>query len=637
MRRQKAIFEKGETLFPPGPPEFPACPAGGRSVFSCPNVFGPGRSRRSRVFPQAHSKERETAMTMMISKFHKLIQSRLLWGAFLVIIVFSFVVWGMVWPSDLEKAEQANAAGTLAGELVGHGEFRTAYLNTYLTRALALGREIQSTPESETILRQLSWQRLATLREANRLGIVATDDELRGAIRANFAETNGVFDPARYQAFLQNLIRPLGFSTAQFEQHLREEIQIQKLGHLIGRQAQVTPLEIRRTFDTLLDTFAVDYVFVGPADVEQEVQVADADVRQLFDEDPAAFTIPEQREISYAAFPVADYFDESVEIADDDVQDFYELNIQDYTTTETDTNGQPREVVADLDAVRADIVAALRRQAAFEKADSAAAELAFRAIPDRDGTVPEFAAEAEKSGRKAQKLGPFSRFSVPLVDGGAALPVATFELAPNAYDRVSAPIAGTDNVYVLYLDKVHEPRVPPFDEVQDQVREVARQKALALALSAKGQALQEAAAAGIAAGKTFKQAVAGTGAKVQSADSFTGLSGSTSTNEIVQTLVQAVVSYNQGEVTEPVPHGDGLVVAYLQTRTPADPATFDSYQAEIAGAIRTRRGQGLFRDWQAALLAPERFTDFQRLADDAVEGDDADLEEETADDAEETL
>ena len=576
-------------------------------------------------------------MAMMISKFHKLIQSRLLWGAFLVIIVFSFVIWGMVWPSDLKKAEQANAAGTLDGATVSHGEFRSAYLNTYLARALALGREVQSTPESDAVLRRLSWQRLATLREANQLGIVAADAELRSAIRSNFAETNGVFDPARYQAFLQNVIRPLGFSTAQFEQHLREEIQIQKLAHLIGRQATVTPLEIHRTFDTLMDTFAVDYVFVGPADVEADVKVSDEDVRKLFDDDPAAFTIPEKRETSYAAFPVADYFDGKLEVSDDDVQDYYELHIADYTTQETGTNGQPREVVADLDDVREDIVAALRRQAAFEKADAAAAELAYRALPDREGTVPEFAAEAEKAGRKAQKLAPFSRFEVPLEDGGAALAAAAFELAPNSYDRVSSTIAGTENVYVLYLENVLEPRVPAFDEVRDQVREVARQKAVAAALAAKGQAVQEAAAAGIAAGQTFADAVAGAGAKAQSAEPFTGMSGSTSTNEIAQTLVQAVVSYNQGEVTEPVPHGDGLIVAYLKARTPADPATYDSYQSEIASAIRARRGQGLFRDWQAALLAPERFTDFQRVAADAEEGADEGDAEETAADAEETL
>ena len=48
-------------------------------------------------------------MAMMISKFHRLIQSRLLWGAFLVIIVFSFVIWGMVWPSQIKDMDKANA------------------------------------------------------------------------------------------------------------------------------------------------------------------------------------------------------------------------------------------------------------------------------------------------------------------------------------------------------------------------------------------------------------------------------------------------------------------------------------------------------------------------------------------------
>ena len=578
-------------------------------------------------------------MTMMISKFHKLIQSRLLWGAFLIIIVFSFVIWGMVWPSKYNQMDKANAAGTLDGQPVTAGEYRAAYLNVYLARALALGREVQSTPASDAVLRKLSWQRLATLREANKLGIVAAEPELVGAIRSNFAETNGTFDPARYQAFLQNVIRPLGFTTAQFEQHLREEIQIQKLAHLIGRQAMVTPLEVHRTFDTLMDTFAVDYVFVEPADVEKDVKVSDEDVRQLYDADPAAFTVPEQREISYAAFPAADYFDAALEIADEDVQDYYELHIDDYTTTETDTNGQPREVVADLDAVRDGIVAALRRQAAFDKADAAASELAYRALPDREGTVPEFAAEAEKAGHPAQKLAPFSRFEVPLEDGGAAFAAAAFELAPNSYDRVSSTVAGTDAVYVLYLENVVEPRVPAFEEVAAKVREAARQKALANALSARGLAVQQAAAAGIAAGKTFADAVAGTGAKVRSVPPFTGMSGTTSSNEVVQALVQAVVSYNQGEVTDPLPYGDGVLVAYVKTRTPADPATFDAYQAEIASAIRTRRGQGLFRDWQAALLSPDRFTDNQRLAEEQAEsGDDETVpDDESATNAEEMM
>ena len=565
-------------------------------------------------------------MTMMISKFNNLIHSRVLWGVFLIIIVFSFVVWGMVWPSQVNDMERANAAGTLDGATVTHGEYRSAYLSTYLARALTLGRDFEHTPESETVLRHLSWQRLATLREAAKLGIAATDAELIGAIRSNFAESNGVYNPERYQAFLQNVIRPLNFTTAQFEQHIREEIAIQKLGSLIGRQAHVTPLEIRQTFETLLDTFAIQYALLKPEAVEQDVTVSDEDARKFFDADPAAFTVPEQREVTYAAFPIADYKDEAAEFTDEEIQDYYELHIEDYTTKTTGEDGKPRETVAELDAVKDGIVTALRAEAALAKADAAATELAFKAIPDREGTIPDFKAEAEKTGRPAQTLPPFSRSELPVADAGPVFAAAAFELAPNAFDRVSAPIAGQENVYVIYLEKEIPARVPSFEEAKDRVLAAARQKAIAEALSAKGAAVKAAAVAGLAAGQTFEQAVAGPGVEVATAEPFTGLSGSSSSNQIVQTLVQAVVGYNQGEVADPAATEEGLVVAYLQARTPADEASYDSYRDEIASAIRKRRANGLFRDWQTALLAPDRFTDLQRTAADE---DEADEEEST--------
>lgn len=579
-------------------------------------------------------------MTMMISKFHRLIQSRLLWGAFLIIIVFSFVIWGMVWPSEIDKMDQMNAAGMLDGQPVSHGEYRSAYLSTYMARALSAGGEIASTPANDEILRRLSWQRLATLREAAQLGVAATEQELIGAIRSNFAETNGAYNPQRYQAFLQNVMRPMGFSAAQFEQHIREEIAIQKLGSLIGRQAHVTPLEIRRTFETLLDTFIVEYAAVRVKDVEKDVKVSDEDARKFYEADPAAFTVPEQREVSYAAFPVADYQDDAVEISDDDIQDYYELHIEDYTTQETGADGQPRETIAELDAVKEGIVKALRREAALAKADAAATELAFRAIPDRDGAIPEFAAEVAKdpSGRKIKKLPPFSRFDVPLEDAGAVFAAAAFELAPNAYDRVSAPVAGQDNVYVIYLEQEIAPRVPEFDEAKDRALAAAKQKGLIDALTAKAMAVKEAAVSGLAAGKSFAQSLDGLGVEVSAAEPFTGLSGSSSTNEAIQSLVQAVVAYNPGEVTDPAPIADGAIVAYLKARTAADDASFDSYREEIASVIRNRRAQGLFRDWQAGLLEPGRFTDLQRAADAAdleedVDGATGEAPEETGEDA----
>lgn len=108
-------------------------------------------------------------MTMMISRFHRLIQSRILWGVFLIVIVFSFVIWGMVWPSREDRLEEARGAGTLDGETVSFGEYNAAYRSAYLARALTQSRDMNA-PGSDVILRRMTWQRLATLREAAKLG-----------------------------------------------------------------------------------------------------------------------------------------------------------------------------------------------------------------------------------------------------------------------------------------------------------------------------------------------------------------------------------------------------------------------------------------------------------------------------------
>lgn len=314
-------------------------------------------------------------------------------------------------------------AGIIDGVLVSHGEYRSAYLSTYLAQALSQGSEITPKSENEALLHRLAWKRLATMREAIKLGISATDDELKGAIHSNFAETNGASNSPRYQEFLQNIIRPMGYSDAQFEQHLREEITIQKLASQIGKQAQVSPIEVRQTFNTLMDSYLVEYAILHAPDILQE------------------------------------------------------------------------------------------------------------------GDMP---------------------------DG-------------NKHNNVEADLA------------------------------------------AKALAIREAVTAGLADGKSFEQSVAGLGVEVSVAEPFTGLSGSSSTNLVVRALAQAVANHKQGELSDPVPIDEGLVVAYLKTRAPADPSTFDAYQPEIASAMLNRRAQAHFRDWQEALLVPGRFTDFQ-LADEASIG-----------------
>ena len=568
-------------------------------------------------------------MTMMISKFNRMIQSKLIWGIILVVIVMSFVVWGMAWPSNSDEDTAVNAAGMLDGEPVSHSEYRSAYLSTYMARSLALGREIPSTPENDEILRTLTWRRIATLHEAAKLGVVATDEEVIGAIRSNFTDENGTYNPQRYQAFLQGMIAPMGFTAPQFENHLREEIISQKMGALVGRQAIVTPLEVERTYNTLMDSFLVDYVSIDKEAMEKSVKVDEKAIREAYDEDPELFTIPEQRKVKYAAFTIADFEDPEQEFSEDDILDYYDLNIEEFTSETENEDGSIREEVAELEDVRDDIVKNLRLRATLAKVDEAAAELIFRAVPGRDGRIPDFDEQAKASGLTVESIPPFTQYETPVEDAGIALAMATFQMELNPYDRIStSPVLGEEKVYVLYLEDILEPRVPDFEEAKEQAETLATQRAVAKAIQEKAEAVQKAAEDGLAAGKTFAAAVAGEDLAVETAEEFTGLTGSSSSNLVVQALVQSVVSYNQGEVTDPILGEDGVLIAYVLQRTPADPLALDTYQAEIANAIRSRRAQEIFREWQAGLLSADRFTDLQRpVADDEIEEMDIEVEE----------
>ncbi|MDR0992980.1 MAG: SurA N-terminal domain-containing protein, partial [Verrucomicrobiota bacterium] len=152
-------------------------------------------------------------MAMMISKFNKMLHNRVLWIVILIIVVFAFVVWGMVWPSQLDQTAQDNAQGILNGERISYAQFRNAYMNAYLAYTLGtLGQNAPATAETESLIRRMAWLRLATLREAAQFGITTSDEELAAVLRANFSDRETGYNPQYYQGFAQNVLYPMGYS-----------------------------------------------------------------------------------------------------------------------------------------------------------------------------------------------------------------------------------------------------------------------------------------------------------------------------------------------------------------------------------------------------------------------------------------
>ena len=594
-------------------------------------------------------------MVMMISRFHRLIQSRLLWGAFLVIIVFSFVIWGTRMPSQSRKYREANAAGKLSGKWVTQEEFRKAYFSSYMAAALAVGRPFDITKAIDEELRDAAWRRLAALQEAEKMGLRAADEEVMGAIQSQpaFAQ-DGRFSPQRYAAFIQNVLAGMGFTELQFEQHIREEIALQKVQSMLQQAILVSPFEINRTFRSLSDSFEVEYVAIKARDVEKDVKVTREDAYSFFAANPTAFKIPEKVKVQYVAIPVAGYVSAALVTNEEDALAYYDEHIEEYARTNrvkvaapatnwlaASTNAAAgtnavaakeeytnKVVTLTFDEVKTNILEAMTFQAARDRAADVATDFVVSLAPDREGKAVPFDEAAQASKLEVRTAGPIAEDEkVKGVDAGIAFTRAAFNLnkAPDEY--FSDAVLGDSNVYVIALEERIPARTPEFDEVAEEALEEARAKAAEDALAKKAQDFKEAAVKALEKGDTFKKAAAAAGLKVQDTGLFTIAAGF-ETNEYADVIVHGIIANNQGEITDPLPAEDAIIVAYLANRKAGDPASLESLRPQIEASVKRQRTRLLYENWQEYLLKQAQFEDRMKTREEAAEAEEAEAAEE---------
>jgi len=591
-------------------------------------------------------------MAMLISKFHRLIQSRLLWGIFLMIIVFTFVIWGTQMPGDIKEQQEANAAGKLDGQVVTQDEYRNAYFNVLMSFSLMMGRPITVTDQIDKELRAAAWRRVAALRQAKALGLTAADKDVVAAIQQNpgFAP-EGRFSQAHYNAFVQNVLAQLGFNELQFEEHVREEIILQTLRRMIQQMALVSPLEVQRTFRSLSDTFKLAYVTLTASNVADTVKLTAEDAKTYFLANPAAFKIPEKVVVKYVEFPFSNYLAQA-EVTEEAALDFYNENLDDYALTNRanaatnalaagtnlDATAQaPKSNYIPFDDVKTNIFDALRLRAARDQAAEKATDFVVMLTPDRSGNAPSFDEAAGKFGAAVKQLPAFSlREELPGISAGYEFNRAAFRLNQQPEEYFSDAVVGSNAVYVLALVEKQPARAPEYEEVKEQVLQKARANALNEALVKKAQDLREAVTKALEEGRTFDSAVKPFGVKPVWMKEFSVAGGEMETNQYTELILRGVMTRNAGEVSDLLTAEDAVILAYVADRKPSDSTQFDELRPQLIDSARRRRGQVLFEDWQNSLLKQGQLEDKnearRKAAEEAAaEGADVDENEDASD------
>jgi peptidyl-prolyl cis-trans isomerase D len=264
-------------------------------------------------------------------------QGWLKWSLGLVVLTFVFFYV----PDFLSPTTGTGVAGdtvaTVQGRAITAGDFTRAYnaqmaqfrnayggnMNPAMLRQLGLDRQV---------LQQMIEQQ-AVLAEATRLGISATDAEVRERIMSipAFQENGQFIGEQRYRQLLR-LQRP-PISASQFEEEIRNSVILDKMRATLTEWITVSDAEADAEFRRRNEKVTMELVSFPTVSFLDQVQVSDADVAAFFEQSKETYRIGERRKVRYLLLD-AQAIRNNITVPEQDIQRAYRQNIDQYSQSE---------------------------------------------------------------------------------------------------------------------------------------------------------------------------------------------------------------------------------------------------------------------------------------------------------------
>lgn len=547
-------------------------------------------------------------MAMLITNFNKIIQSKIVWGLFIGLVVFAFVAMDMATPDAAPQQQANDPIGTVFGEEVTRAQFDTAYRNVYLIYSIMTGQALQLDEQTNQALNDAAWSRLAVLHKAKEMGYTATPDRIIAAIK-NLPifrnQQTGQYDPNAYNAFISNFLPRLGMDAQSFEGTYAENIIIEQAVSIASQGAIVTDEEINETFHLLNDLVTVETALISQTAFTAEPVTAAA-AQTYYDQNPTQFELPEKARVHYVQFDVADYTDQ-VQITEEMITQVYSNNLERYRVEADPENSESTASYLPLSQVRGAIEpmvrAELARQIAFNAADELVAALADEAT--------DFETQASALQREVVKnIPPFSANETAFgIDPTAPFSQATFNLDTTPTQYYSDPVVGRDHVYVIALQKKLPAFVPAFDIVKTDAQQAAQAQADATAFREKVNQLYTQVQTALQDGTPFAAATQTAGLTHQTLAPFNNTQPLE--HPEANALMERTYELPVGQLAAPVQTTEGVLLASVKERQVADEAGLAEQRPRIEAALLQRKQADLVTAWQDAAVAEANIEKFE--------------------------
>ena len=264
-------------------------------------------------------------------------QGWLKWSLGLVVLTFVFFYVPDFLSPPTGTGATGDAVATVQGRPITVSDFTRAY-----NAQMAQFRNAYGGNMSPAMLRQLGMDRQvlqqmidqeAVLAEATRLGISATDAEVRDRIVSipAFQENGQFIGEQRYRQLLR-LQRP-PITAAQFEDEIRNSVILDKMRATLTEWITVSDADADAEYRRRNEKVSLELVSFPTVSFLDQVQVTDADVAAYFEQSKDTYRIGERRKVRYLLLD-AQAIRNNITVPEQDIQRAYRQNIDQYSQPE---------------------------------------------------------------------------------------------------------------------------------------------------------------------------------------------------------------------------------------------------------------------------------------------------------------
>jgi peptidyl-prolyl cis-trans isomerase D len=173
------------------------------------------------------------------------------------------------------------------------------------------------------------------LQEAHKLGVYATNDDVRQYLRTG-PTGQVLFPDGKYigdDAYKQLVDDRLHISIDEFEEQIKDEITVRRLQALITAGVTVSDQEVRESYLKTNIKIKFDYAVISADDLRKTINPSDSDLEAFFKKNAAQYAqaVPEERKITYFAFTQDQVPGGVPQPTQQQIQQYYNDHVSDYS------------------------------------------------------------------------------------------------------------------------------------------------------------------------------------------------------------------------------------------------------------------------------------------------------------------